>query len=101
MVELLLSGFVLGNFSASLTRLLSSSVMQFFRVFISLTVKAKLRNGLLFFHVGYWKQYDSTKIPNNLLEILLLGPEMSRQFIATKIGVLTKACGELVILPGY
>lgn len=101
MVELLLSGLVLGSSSASLAGLFSSSAMQFFRTSASSTIKAKLRNGLSPFHVGYWKQYDSTEIPSNLLEILLLGPEMSKQFIATKIGISTKACGELVILPGY
>ena len=50
---------------------------------------------------GYQKLIPQNKIPSNLLEIIVLGPDMSMQFIGTRIEILIQKVGEMVIFPGY
>ena len=96
MVELLLAGFVFGLSSASISGLFTISKMQFYRVYVKLGCHYRYPTT-----TGYQKLIPQNKIPSNLLEIIVLGPDMSMQFIGTRIEILIQKVGEMVIFPGY
>jgi len=99
MVELLLAGLVMGISSSSISGLFLASGMQFYRAGASISAgETPSGSGS---EREYHRLIPPDQIPSNLLEVIYLGPEISKQFIAKKASISTLREGETVILPGY